>query len=83
MNKTLFLGCTASRHATLGVDAIINARAGLQVLNDLTIDEIELMRDAQKIRARVESRVRFYQFNSKFFRRHQSRMQHLISQIED
>jgi hypothetical protein len=81
--KTLNLGCTVARHAQIGVDAIVNARAGLQALNDLSQEDIELMRDAGKIRDRIESRVRFYQFNSRFCRRHQSRLQHLISQVND
>lgn len=79
----LYLGCTKTRHAQIGVHAIVNARAGLQCLNDLTQEDIEIRRDADKIRKRIENRIRFYQFNSKFFRRHQSRFQHLISSYDD
>lgn len=79
----IYMGCTYSRHQQIGIDAVVNARGGQWQLNDLTIDEIELRRDAQKIRAWQSSRVRFYQFNSKFFRRHKKRLEHLLSDYDD
>ena len=78
----LNIGCTVARHNAIGVDAVINARAGLQALNDLTQEDIDLRRDAQRIRDRLERRVRLYQVNSRFFRRHQNRIAHLISRYE-
>ena len=77
--RPLYLGCTKARHARLGVNAIVNARAGMQHLNDVSIEDTEMLRDAHSIRDRIESRVRFYQFNSKFFRRNQTRLAHLLS----
>lgn len=79
----LNLGCTAARHKELGIIAVINARAGLQHLNDQTIEDIELMRDARAIRDRINSRVRFYQFNSKFCRRHIAKLSHLLARHDD
>lgn len=79
----LDIGCTAARHAKLGVHATINARAGLQHLNDQSLDEIEMHRDARAIKAYITRRVRFYQVCSRFFRRHQARIQHLIASYDD
>ncbi len=79
----LNIGCTAARHARLGINAVVNARGGLQILNDQSIDEIELYRDARKIKDWLTSRIRFYQFNSGFFRRHKSRLGHLLSRYDD
>ena len=81
--KRLYLGCTMARHVRIGIDAVVNARAELQSLNDQTQEEIELTRDASKIQAWRESRVRFYQFNSKFCRRHLHRLSHLLSRYDD
>lgn len=81
--KRLDMGCTVSRHKRIGVNAVVNARAGLQSLNDLSLDEIEMERDARNIRERIANRVRFYQFNSQFFRHHQERFAHLISRYDD
>lgn len=79
--KSLYLGCTRSRHEQLGVHAVVNARAGHQHLNHLTDDDWNLIRDARSIRDRITNRVRFYQFNSKFFRRRRNfrRVKHLLS----
>ena len=83
MNYPLNLGCTIARHQRLGIIAVINARAGRQDLNDQSLDDIELERDARKIKDRLLNRVRFYQVNSKFFRRHINRIAHLISRYDD
>ena len=81
----LYLGCTRARHCEIGVNAIVNARAGQQSLNDLTQEDIELARDAEKIRRRLAERVRFYQFTSRFFRRKKNlrRVAHLLSRHDD
>ncbi len=65
--------------ATLCALDIEHARAGRQDLNDLTLDEHEMRRDARAIRDRTERRVRFYQFGSRFFRRHRERLTHLLA----
>lgn len=65
----LNIGCTLARHKQIGINAVVNARAGRQDLNDLTIEDIELRRDAQKIRQYREERVIIHQFNSKAVRR--------------
>lgn len=83
MNYPLDIGCTAARHEQIGINAVVNARAGLQHLNRQTIEDVELMRDAMKIKNRLENRVRFYQVNSRFWRRHQKRIAHLISDYND
>lgn len=83
MSARLYLGCTYARHQRLGVNAVVNARAGLQHLNDLTIEEIEMQRDACKIRDWQTARVRIHQFNSRCFRRHSARLAHLISSHQD
>jgi hypothetical protein len=79
----LNMGCTRARHAQIGIDAVVNARGGLQHLNDREQDEIELYRDAAAIRNRQKNRVRFYQVYSRFFRRHRSKIEHLISRYDD
>lgn len=79
MAKYLYLGCTLARHKQIGIDAVINARGGLQHLNDRSIEEIKLMRDGIKIKQKKEFRVAIHQFNSKFCRRNQSKLNHLIS----
>lgn len=79
METHLDLGCTVARHKQIGVNAIVNARAGLQNLNDLSIEDIELRRDARKIRQHAAERVIIHQFNSRFLRRHRNRVRHLIS----
>lgn len=81
--KTLYLGCTLERHKQLGAHAAINARGGEMWRNGTSREETEMQRDARKIRDRLNARVRFYQFNSKFFRRHQARLSHLLSTYED
>ena len=83
MTKTLYLGCTQHRHAQIGIHAIVNARAGRQDLNDHSQEDIELMRDARKVRDRIQSRVRIEQFNSRFMRRNHHRVAHLVSSRED
>ena len=83
MKYPLNIGCTVARHRALGIDAVINARAGWQHLNDLTLDDIELLRDGRRIRDYLANHVRFYQVCSRFFRRHQDRIAHLISSHDD
>ncbi len=83
MRYPLYLGCTLARHRLLGIDAVINARAGQQHLNAVSREETECTRDAQAIRDCVDHRVRWYGPNSKFFRRHRKRIKHLISDRED
>lgn len=82
MTKVLNIGCTAARHKQLGIHAVINARGGNQQLNCQTIEDIELKRDARKIGDWLNNRVRFYQFNSKHFRKAKG-VQHLLSSYED
>lgn len=79
----LHIGCTVERHRQIGINAVVNARAGLQHLNDLSQEDIELRRDAQRIRDRVERRVRMYQVCSRFFRRNRDRIEHLMDRYED
>jgi hypothetical protein len=79
----LDIGCTAMRHAQIGINAVVNARGGLQSLNDRSLDEIEMIRDGRKVRNYQLNRVRFYQFNSRFFRKHQNRLSHLLSRYDD
>lgn len=81
----LQLGCTAARHHRLGIDVVVNARAGLQHLNDVTLDEIELERDGRALKDRVQRRIRMYQVCSRFFRRprNYARIAHLIATRDD
>ncbi len=79
----IYLGCTRARHAQIGVHAIVNARGGMPELNDLTNEDWALRRDARAIRDRVEKRIRFYQFNSRFCRRHAAHLEHLLSRYDD
>jgi hypothetical protein len=67
--RPLELGCTTGRHAALGIDAVVNARGEQWSLNHETDEEIEMQRDANKVRDWVSGRVRIYQFNSRHFRR--------------
>jgi hypothetical protein len=83
MKYPLRLGCTKARRDALGIHAVINARAGLQQLNDLTLDDIELYRDGQGIRDYQQRRIRWYGPHSKFFRRHRARIEHLIARHDD
>lgn len=83
MSRQLYLGCTKARHARLGVDAVVNARGGLQCLNGLEEDDIDLHRDAQAIRDKKERRIRWYGPQSKFFRRNRARISHLIDSRDD
>lgn len=78
MKTKLYLGCTALRHAEIGIDAVVNARGGELWRNDMTIEDKELLRDGRKIKDRVQSRVILRQVNSKFFRRNKSRIAHLF-----
>lgn len=77
MKYPLDLGCTEFRHSQIGINAIVNARAGLQHLNDFTHNEIELRRDARKVQEHSTNRVIIRQFNSKQCAK---RLQHLIFQ---
>ena len=81
--KTLDLGCTLARHRQIGIDAVVNARGGLQRLNDLSQEDIELRRDGQGIRRYLAERVRWHGPHSKFFRRHRARIEHLIARHDD
>jgi hypothetical protein len=83
MPEQLQLGCTASRHRQIGIDAIINARGGLQFLNEQTMRDIELMRDGAGIRAHQKRRIRWYGPNSRFFRKHRARIEHMIARYDD
>lgn len=78
-NLILNLGCTIARHKQLGIHAVINARGGNQHLNNLSINDIELRRDARNIQNKIDNRVRFYQFNSKHFRKAQQVQKYLSS----
>lgn len=83
LTRSLYLGCTAARHAQLGIDAVVNARGGRQDLNDLTQEDIELRRDAQGVRNRIERRIRWYGPTSKTLRRQRDRLTHLIASYND
>jgi hypothetical protein len=79
----LYIGCTAARHRMIGIDAVVNARGGLQHLNEYTDEQCELERDGRAIRAKVDKRIRWYSPSSKFFRRNRARIAHLISDVND
>jgi len=79
----LRLGCTLIRHRMIGIHAVVNARAGQQHLNDQGIEEIEMWRDARAIRRRVSDRIVLHGFTSRFFRRHNARFAHLITEREE
>lgn len=82
--KPLLLGCTAARHAELGIDAVVNARGGRgHELNNETHEEIEARRDANRIRDRLTRRVRVYQFCSRAFRRAPADIQAMLSSYSD
>lgn len=83
MAKKLYLACAVSQHLHLGAHAPINARAGEHWRNWESQEETERKRDARKIKDRITSRVRFYQLNSKFFRKHRARFKHLISTYDE
>jgi hypothetical protein len=78
ITRKLRLGCTLARHKQIGIHAIINARAGRQDLNDLSHEDVELHRDARKLREHRESRVIIHQFNSRFLFRNRARVAHLL-----
>lgn len=70
--KPLRLGLTAAQHAQMRhpIDAIVNARGGNLHLNDFdVIEEIEMQRDANKVRDYLQFRHTIYQFNSRHFRK--------------
>lgn len=79
MKRRLDLGCTAARHAVIGIDAVVNARGGEQWRNDQTIEAIEIIRDGRAIKSWLSSRIRFYGFNSRFFRKHAGKMTYMLS----
>ena len=79
----LYLGCTKARHDQIGIHAVINARGGLQSLNEPAIQDTELQRDARGIRGYQQQRIRWYGPSSKFFRRHRAKIAHLISSYND
>lgn len=82
MRKKLNIGCTAERHKQIGIHAVINARGGNQHLNDLTQEDIEMKRDARKVSDKLNNRVRFYQFNSKHFRKAET-LKHLLNDYNE
>jgi hypothetical protein len=69
MIAKLHMGCTKEQHAQIGIDAVVNARGGQQWRNQPDTEEVEMSRDANKVRDWLRNRVRIYQFNSKHFRR--------------
>jgi hypothetical protein len=82
--KPLLLGCTAARHAELGIDAVVNARGGRgHDLNNPTHQEIEAQRDANRVRDRITHRVRVYQYCSRSFRRAPADVQALLSDYRE
>lgn len=81
--RKLNLGCTIERHREIGVHAVINARSGRQDLNDLTLREIDQLRDSWAIAAKKRSRTKIYQWNSRVFRRRSSELAHLVSDYRD
>lgn len=69
--RKLNVQCTVARHLELGIDAVINARAGAAYgywANNLSQEDVEMRRDANKV-LDIQRRVRVYQFNSRAFRR--------------
>ena len=77
--RKLVIGCTVERHRQIGIHAVVNARGGNQHLNDQSMEDIELMRDARNLEAWRTGRVRFYGFNSRFCRKHIGRLAHTLS----
>ena len=75
----LNLGCTVERHRALGVHAVVNARSGRQDLNDLTLREIDQLRDSWAIADKKRNRTKIYQWNSRAFRRRSGELAHLLS----
>lgn len=67
--QKLWLGCTQQQHAQVGIDAVVNARGGQQWRNSPDTEEVEMARDAYKVRDWIQRRVRIDQFNSRHFRR--------------
>jgi hypothetical protein len=74
----LRVGCTIAHHRLIGVHIQINARAGELWRNDDSLDEIEMKRDAEKVRRWRAHRIAFYQFASRWFRKHLS---HILEEI--
>lgn len=68
----LYLGCTKARHKQIGIDAVVNARGGLQHLNDRTERDWQLYRDSQKVKNRIYVR----RFESKVFRKRMAHKEH-------
>lgn len=83
MKYPLDIGCTKAWHQKIGIDAVINARGNQQWRNQMTMDNIELMRDGQRIRDKLDRRIRMYQVCSRFFRKHQGRIEHLFDNYDD
>jgi len=83
MRYPVSIGCTSFRHRQIGVNAVVNARAGRQDLNEISLEDTELMRDARKIRDWVERRVVCRQFNSRFMRRNRHRVRHILWDNDD
>lgn len=81
--RGLRVGCTLERHREIGVHAAINARAGEQWRNacpwhSWDLQEVNRVRDAEKVRAWRCNHVRFRQFGSRWFRRH---LGHILEEI--
>lgn len=79
--KPLRLGLTSAQHARMShpIDAVVNARGGQLHLNDFdVIEEIEMQRDANKVRDYLQHRHTIRQFNSRHFRK-RPEMQALIT----
>ena len=83
MNYPIYLGCTRWKHEKIGINAVVNARAGQQILNDDTHEDTRLMRDALAIHAKLSHRIRWYGPQSAFFRRHRTRIEHLIDRYDN
>ena len=83
ITKPLVLGCTEWRHQRIGIDAVVNARGGEQWRNDMTQEQIEIERDGRRIKDHSKHGVRFYQVCSRFFRKHQHRISHLLARRDD
>lgn len=64
----LVLGCTIGRHYQIGIHAAVNARAGLQYLNDYSMQDAELWLDYRDYMSVKHSGP--WNWRSKWFRKH-------------
>ena len=83
IQRQLVLGCTAARHHSIGIDAVINARGGEQWRNDFTDDDRALANDARHLRAHQQQGLMVFNVYARFFRRHKSSIQHMLTSYED